>query len=67
MSFKCQFSGEKADNREKPVRLVVETRYRKYVNVINREPIESEGTEIVKELLVRAKHVDAVKKRYGLV
>lgn len=69
--FVCQHSGEISDSREKPVRLVVETRAQQYVNEIRgdeREVIRNvtTGTEIVKEVIVRARHVDAAKKRFGL-
>lgn len=56
---------------ETPVRIAVEFRNKTYVNVFknsegDREEIRTEGKEVVKELLIRAKHLDAVKKKYGL-
>jgi hypothetical protein len=49
---------------EKPVRVAVEFRSKSYTNE-NGEVI-GEGREIVKELLIRARHLDAVKRKYGL-
>lgn len=55
---------------EKPIRVVVEIRRRDYANVIRteegREEFTTSGTEIVKELTIRAKHLAAVKEKYGI-
>jgi len=56
---------------EKPVKVVIETRRREYNNEFwseenGREAFTTYGTEIVKELTIRARHLDAVKKKYGL-
>jgi hypothetical protein len=56
---------------EKPVKIVVETRPRKYTNHwYDEEGIRhtffTEGSEIVKELMVRPEHLAAVKEKYGL-
>lgn len=57
---------------EKPVRVVVEKRPKTYVNRVYNEDgegwyeVETQGWEIVRELLVRPRHVEAVKARYGV-
>jgi len=56
---------------EKPVRLVIETRAREYtVTAFDEEGIRytytTQGTEIVRELLIRPRHVEAAKAKYGL-
>lgn len=55
---------------EKPMRVAIQTRGREYVNAIRTEDdgrVEwvTKGTEIVKELTIRAKHLAAVKEKYG--
>lgn len=61
----------KVKEGEKPVRIAVEFRDKTYVNYYrdsegNREEVITHGREIVKELLIRPKHLDAVKKKYGV-
>lgn len=58
---------------EKPVKVVIKTRSVKYENFsydkeTNRrfKSDDTYGTEIVKEILVRAKYLEAVKKKFGL-
>lgn len=59
---------------EKPVKLAIEFRTRVYENYSYdsetgrrfREE-DSYGREIVREITVRAKHLEAVKKKFGLV
>jgi hypothetical protein len=57
---------------EKPIKIVIETRPKSYVNRKYNEDgigwveVETFGTEIVRELTVRPRHVDAVKARYGV-
>lgn len=57
---------------EKPVRVVVEVRPRTYENWGRDDDgyrirlDDTQGFEIVKELTVRARHVEAVKKKYGI-
>lgn len=57
---------------EKPVKLVVETRDIEYTNFYKTEEGDLEtiitaGSEIAKELTVRACNVELAKKKYGLV
>ena len=60
--FKCQYSKELSKPREKPVTVVVETRPKTYYNryKIGHKLVEkvSYGTEIVKEIKVRAKYAN---------
>ena len=49
--FKCENCGKQSLPGQKAVRIVVETRDRKYVNVVNGIAKESFGKEIVKELI----------------
>lgn len=56
---------------EKPIKLVIETRPRQYtVTAFDEEGIRytytTQGSEIVRELMVRPRHVEAVKAKYGL-
>jgi hypothetical protein len=56
---------------EKPVKIVVETRPRSYTNYWYddegvKHAFETQGTEIVRELMVRPKHLEAVKAKYKL-
>jgi hypothetical protein len=57
---------------EKPVRVVIETRHRTYENWGWDEEgrrvrlDDTQGSEIVRELTVRSRHVEAVKRKYGI-
>jgi hypothetical protein len=56
---------------EKALKVVVVTRSREYNNTIwndedERRDFVTHGTEIVKELTIRARHLAAVKVAYGL-
>lgn len=56
---------------EKPMKVVIESRRRDYDNTIRTEEDgridwKTSGTEIVKELTIRVKHLAAVKEKYGL-
>lgn len=62
----------KVKESEKPIRIAVSFRPQTYNNFYKdsenkTEKFVTNGKEIVKELLVRARHLDAVKKKYGLV
>jgi hypothetical protein len=50
---------------EKPLRVVIQKRLITYVDGQTGNAY-AEGSEIVQELMIRAKHLDAVKKKYGL-
>lgn len=65
---------------EKPVRIIIARRPKEYVNYYllrneegeviipyRREEKVTKGFEIVKELVIRAKHVAAVKAKYGIL
>lgn len=53
---------------EKPVILVIKLRSKEYVNYDEEGYAQTtQGFEILKEIRVRAKHVEAAKKHYGLV
>lgn len=56
---------------EKPLRVVIQSRAQSYANVYKDAEergvkVMTEGHEIVKELLIRERHLDAVKKKYNL-
>lgn len=65
--FRCQATGKVSKSREKPVRIIVETRPQQYENRYKDEEtlewvvVRTEGTEIVKELLVCQEYFDSVK------
>jgi hypothetical protein len=50
---------------ETPIRVVIAERPATYYN--DRGQVCGSGTEIVKTLLIRAKHLEAVKEKYGAV
>lgn len=55
--FKCQLTGKQVGPGVSPVRIVVETRQKQYVNEIKKEfktkkIIESKGWEVVREIMV---------------
>lgn len=62
--FKSQFSGKVFGPKVSPVKVVVATRPRQYQNWINKELIESEGWEIVKEISVAPDEVEQVKTKF---
>lgn len=49
---------------ETPVKIVVQWRRKVYTNQYGE--VIGEGREIAKELTIRAKHLEAVKHKYGL-
>lgn len=65
--FRCELTGEVSEPREKPVKVVVATRNRTYSNFVRGEEGWEEkvtyGTEIVKEVSVRAKHVHKLETK----
>lgn len=65
--FRCQLTGEVSEPKEKPVRVVTQTRPRTYVNFVRDEElkvhkVETQGSEIVKEIVIRAKNLHLVRK-----
>lgn len=68
--FRCQFSGEVSRVKESPVRLVIQSRKRTYDHRVKTEEgvehFQTQGSEIVKEIVIRASHLDAAKKKFGL-
>lgn len=64
--FKSQFSGKVYGPKVAPVKVVVSTRARRYENWVNKELVESEGWEIVKELSVGPDEVEQVQERFKL-
>ena len=50
--FKCELTGKQVGPRVSPVRVVLETRQKKYTNQVDKKIIESTGWEVVKEALV---------------
>ena len=60
--FRDQLTKELSNNNEKPVKVIVETRYRQYKNEYGE--VVSEGWEIVKELLVRSSNLEKLYKKY---
>lgn len=62
--FRCELTGELSNDREKPVKLIVEKRPKQYLNEYNE--VVAEGWEIVKELKVRASNLEKARKKYGV-
>jgi ribosomal protein L28 len=50
--FKCQLTGKQIGPGVSPVKAIVETRQRRYTNEVKKKIIESNGWEIVRELMV---------------
>jgi len=64
--FRCQATGKVSKPREKPIRIIVETRPQTYENKYKDEDNEwqylrTEGSEIVREILVCKEYYDTVK------
>lgn len=49
--FKCDLCGEQSKPNQKAIKIVLETRERKYVNLVAGVPKESVGHEIVREAI----------------
>jgi hypothetical protein len=68
--FICQYSGELSEKNEKPVRIAVEFRNKEYKNTYRDEEgyqnVTTYGSEIVKEILVRVRHLEEIRRKYNL-
>ncbi len=65
--FRCQKTGKVSAPGEKPIRVVVATRFQTYTNDRGpkREPYVTHGYEIVKELLVCQEAADKIIAEQG--
>lgn len=59
---KCQLTGKVIGPNVIPVKLVVETRQKKYTNTYGKKTVESTGWEIVKEILVSREAAETYKE-----
>jgi hypothetical protein len=50
--FYCQSHNGPSRPSESPIKVIVQTRPKRYINVVNKKTIESFGSEIVREIQV---------------
>lgn len=60
--FRCALTGQMSKSKEKPVKVVLETRRREYINYYENEKGDriqfiSTGSEIIREVSARAENV----------